>query len=47
MRIEDLTQEQLDTLHPRQRQWYALWRNGSVQAGELLQASLPEEDTDQ
>lgn len=47
MQVEELTQEQLAALSARQRQWYALWRNGSVQAGELLQQSLSEEDTDE
>lgn len=47
MRVEDLTPEQVTTLSSRQRQWYALWQQGSRQAGELLQASLPEEDTEQ
>ena len=43
MKVEELTQEQVAALSARQRQWYALWRHGSVQAGELLQATLSEE----
>jgi hypothetical protein len=46
MKVEELTQEQLAALSPRQRQWYALWNHGSVQAGELLQASLPEQENE-
>lgn len=41
MNLEDYTPEQRAEWHPRQRQWYAVWKNNaSVQAGEALLASL-------
>jgi len=41
MNLEDYTPEQRATWTPRQRQWYAVWKNNeSVQAGEALLASL-------
>jgi hypothetical protein len=40
MNLEDYTPEQRAQWHPRQRQWYALWKNGSAEAGAALLASM-------
>ena len=40
MNLEDYTAKQRATWSPRQRQWYAIWKNGSAEAGAALLASL-------
>jgi hypothetical protein len=41
MNLEDYTPEQRATWTPRQRQWYAVWRNNSnAEVAQVLQESL-------
>jgi hypothetical protein len=44
MNLEDYTLEQRALWTPRQRQWHAAWKNGSVQAGAALLESLEADD---